>query len=420
MTRRRSLRLSILLALATAGGAAVVEVDTTAELTAAIAAATPGTTIRVAAGTYAGGIYRANMQGTAAQPIIIAGADPASPPVIAGGGNCLQLSDAAHVELRDLVFQGGTDNGINLDDNSTFDSPAHDIALVRVTVRDVGPTGNRDTLKMSGVDRFRIQECRFERWGDGGSGIDMVGCHDGEITGSTFIHTSDTIGANGLQTKGGTARIAIRSCRFEHAGSRALMLGGSTGFAFFRPQPPGPAEGADILVERCEIIGSQAPIAFVGSDRCIVRFNTFYRPRGWAMRILQETVDPAFVPCRNGTFTDNIIAYRGTEMGSTVNIGPNTEPASFTFARNWWFRLDGTTAPPGLPTPETDGHVGTDPMLIDPENGNLGTQPASPARGAGASAPVPPSGSGASTESSDCGFGASLAVLAVLIGRRRG
>ena len=115
----------------------------------------------------------------------------------------------------------------------------------------------------------------------------MVGCHRGEIVACTFRH-GDTVGDHGVQAKGGSSDVVIRRCRFEHAGQRAVNLGGSTGLAFFRPKPEG-YEAKNITVEDCTFDGSMAPIAFVGVDGAIVRHNTIYRPRRWGFRILQET-----------------------------------------------------------------------------------------------------------------------------------
>ena len=174
-------------------------------------------------------------------------------------------------------MSGATGNGINIDDGGSPDTPAHHVVLRGLVVRDIGPTGNRDGIKLSGVDDFRVEGCTVERWGDRGSGIDMVGCHRGEVVGCTFRH-GDRQGDNGVQAKGGSGEIMIRRCRFEHAGQRAVNLGGSTGLAYFRPRPQG-YEAKDITVEDCTFVGSMAPVAFVGVDGAAVRHNTIYRPR---------------------------------------------------------------------------------------------------------------------------------------------
>src|SRR5436189_4473538 len=165
--------------------AADVRVKTRDELASALREAKAGTTILIEPGTYPGGLSEGDLFGTPTQPIVIRGADPKQPPVIEGGSSGLHLSSAQHLELRDLIIRSARGNGLNLDDGGKTDS-AHDIVLKNLVVQDVGPEGNRDGIKLSGLDRFRVEGCQVSQWGSGGSAIDMVGCHDGEITGSRF------------------------------------------------------------------------------------------------------------------------------------------------------------------------------------------------------------------------------------------
>jgi hypothetical protein len=349
----------------------------------ALAEAVPGTTIRIASGTYRGGLFARGLRGEPGKPIVLAAANPGRPPVIEGGNYGLHLSDPAYVELHGLVIAKIRGNGLNIDDGGSYDSPAQHILLKGLVIRDIGPDGNRDGIKLSGVDDFRVEDCTVERWGSGGSGIDMVGCHRGTITGCTFRHKGE-IGGNGVQAKGGSSRILITGCRFEHAGSRAINLGGSTGLAFFRPRPQG-YEAKDLTVEDCTFIGSQAPVAFVGVDGADVRHNTIYRPRRYALRILQETTGTGFVPSRNGRFTDNLIAFRSGEMTLPVNIGPGTAPETFVLARNAWYCLDAPErSRPGLSISEADGVYGVDPRFQDGERGDLRHRTDGPAGRVGA------------------------------------
>jgi len=360
-----------------------VTVSSTAELRRALAGAKPGTTIRISPGTYQGGLGAQGLRGEPGRPIVLTAADPERPPVIEGGGAGLHLSGPAHLELRRLVFSRLRGNGINIDDGGVADRPAHHVVLRELVVRDVGPEGNRDGIKLSGVDDFAVEACTVERWGSQGSGIDMVGCHRGRIVGSAFRH-GDRVGDNAVQTKGGSREILIKGCRFEHAGGRAVNIGGSTGMAYFRPKPQG-YEAKDITVEDCTFVGSDAPLAFVGVDGALVRHNTIYRPGRFAFRILQETVAPEFVLSRNGRFTDNIVAFRSTEMTIPVNVGPGTAPETFSMARNAWYCLDNPArSRPRLPIEEAEGLYGTDPQFRDAEKGDLGLRPGSPVSRAGA------------------------------------
>lgn len=347
-----------------AAAQSVVKVDDTPSLREALQGARPGTRIELAPGEYAGGIMVSGLAGTRKEPVLVCAADRERPPVIRGGTAGLHLIDPAHVHLRDLVFEGASGNGLNVDDGGSYETPAHDVVLERIVVRDVGPGGNRDGIKLSGVDRFTVVDTSVERWGKGGSGIDMVGCHDGQIEGCTFVHDPGQ-GGSGVQAKGGTRAVTIRRCRFEHAGQRAVNLGGSTGLRYFRPEPAG-YEAKELVVEGCTFIGSLAPVAFVGVDGAVVRFNTIYRPARWVVRVLQETADEEFVPCRDGRFTDNLVVLDADVAGRAVNVGPHTAPSTFTFARNAWFCPDAPDrSRPRLPVEERDGTYGEGPAFRD-------------------------------------------------------
>ncbi len=354
----------------------------------AVSQAQPGTMILIEPGVYRGGFYFTDVNGQPDKPIIIAGLDPDNPPIIKGGDEGIHFVEASYLQLHNLVLTGARQNGLNIDDGTSYDTPAHHIVLRGLAVSDVGPDGNRDGIKLSGVDDFRIENCTVVRWSSDGSAIDIVGCHNGVIENSRFSHTVTDTGS-GIQAKGGSRHIRIRRNRFENAGARAIAIGGSTGFQFFRPplsQWKGPLwEARDIVVEGNAFIGSSAPIAFVGVDGAVVRFNTLYRPKRWALRILQETKAPGFVPSRSGVFTDNVIVFFSSQWAEGgVNIGPDTAPETFQFARNWWYCMDDPTkSRPRLPTQEQDGVYGRDPMLRNPERGDLRLHPNSPARHVG-------------------------------------
>ncbi|GIV18458.1 MAG: hypothetical protein KatS3mg023_0209 [Armatimonadota bacterium] len=393
LLRRKQVKTSYILLMfmlvASGTAAQVTRVHNVSQLRQAIRNARPGDTILLASGEYEGGLFFENVHGAPGKPIVIAGEKPDNPPVIRGGGECLHLSKVSHIEIRHLVLAGARYNGLNIDDGGHYDSPAHHIVLQGITVRDIGPEGNCDGIKLSGVTDFRVEGCTVERWGDGGQGIDMVGCHRGLIAGCTLRFVDDK--GYGVQAKGGCTGITVRRCRFEHAGARAMQIGGSTGLQFFRPplKTGGEhAEARNITVEGCTFIGSTAAVSFVGVNGATVRFNTIYRPKRWAIRILQETRAEGFVPCRNGRFTDNLIVFRSDEwFEGGVNIGPFTAPDTFTFARNWWYCEDAPErSKPTLPTPEREGVYGVNPRLRAPEKGDLAVETGSAAQRVGAHA----------------------------------
>jgi hypothetical protein len=371
--------------------AADVNVRDAAEFRRAVTQAVPGTRILLAPGDYAGGFSFSNLRGETNRPIVIAAADSTRPPMIKGGATGIHFTDPAFVELHHLVLVDWSGNGLNIDDGGSFDTPARGVVLRGLTVTNSGPKGNRDGIKLSGVVDFRVERCTIEGWGiGGGSGIDMVGCHRGAIASNVFRHTDNT-GSTGVQCKGGTSRISIQRNRFENAGGRGVNIGGSTGLAFFRPPLAAGTEqreAQEIQIEGNTFIGSSAPVAFVGVDGAVVRFNTIYRPKRWALRILQENNAPGFVPSRRGEFTDNVIVFHSSEWSEGgVNIGAHTAPQTFKFARNWWYCLDQPArSQPRLPTPENEGVYGRPVQFRDAAKGDLRVPADHPARQAGAEA----------------------------------
>jgi hypothetical protein len=365
---------------------AEVTVKDRAALAGALQKAVPGTVIRVAPGTYAGGISASGVAGTKTQPVVLTAADPAQPPVIEGGASGIQLSGCSFIELSHLHFSGATANGINVDDGGSGKPAAQGIALRHLKVTNNAPRGNRDGIKLSGLREFTVENCRVERWGLSGSGIDMVGCHSGVVANSEFKHDGPAAGmANGVQMKGGSSDITVQRCRFIDSGGRGVNLGGHTGAEYFRPLGS-KAEAASLTVEDCLFSGVQAPVAFVGVDGAVVRHNTIYRPGRWVLRILQENTGADMVKSRNGSFTSNLIVFQSTSLREAVNIGGGTEPATFQFEGNTWHCEDrpaDTKRLIRLPSPEKGGHYDKTPKFTAEEDGDFTLTPDSPVKNAG-------------------------------------
>lgn len=348
-------------ATALCGAEQVVVVDNDASLRIKLAEAKPGTRIRIAPGNYRPGVSARDLHGTADTPIVIEGTDARKSPVFRGGTTGWHLSDCSYLTLRNLSIGGQSGNGLNIDDGGSYDTPSHHILLENISVADIGPTGNHDGIKLSGVDDFVVRHCRIGGWG--GQAIDMVGCHRGVIEKCGFTGKPGFSQNAGPQTKGGSSEIVIRACRFDGAIGRAINLGGSTGKPFFRPLGV-KYEARQITVEGCTFVGSQAPVAFVGVDEAVVQYNTIVRPEKWVMRILQETRDPDFLVCGNNRFERNLIVFRRSDVNVFVNIGPGTAPETFQFADNFWYCQDRPQASqPQLPVTETGGVYGRDPKL---------------------------------------------------------
>ena len=152
-------------------------------------------------GTYAGQLYRENLR-----QVTIRSADRANPALIEGGDYGLHLADPVGVTLSDLVFEKQLDNGINIDDAGSYETPARDIRLIRIAVKHIVNGGNHDAIKMAGVEDFLIDGAHIENWGDDGSAIDFVGCRNGLVQNSLLIHSALKVGGSGIRPKGGSQK----------------------------------------------------------------------------------------------------------------------------------------------------------------------------------------------------------------------
>jgi hypothetical protein len=93
------------------------------------------------------------------------------------------------------------------------------------------------------------------------------------------------------------------------------------------------------------------------------------------------------VPSRGGRFERNLIVYQGDRVREPINIGPKTEPESFKFRENFWFREDRpANSKPKTPTAEEGGVYGVDPELTVSEKTAPGAAKADAARKYGADA----------------------------------
>lgn len=329
-------------------------VHTPEELSAALVKLADGDTLKIAPGEYPGG----HRVGGIAK-LTITAFDPENPPVFVGGANAWHFSRCPGLTVMSLKTRGQTANGFNLDDGGDGGNPVDGITLAHLEIREVGPRGNHDGIKGSGLVNLTIRDCHLEGWG--GQGIDLVGCHRSLITGCRFVGKEGFSASAGVQLKGGSSEITVEKCHFKNAGERPLNLGGSTGLDYFRP--PGSKHEAAKLVARGNVIeGGLCAAAFVGVDGAEFSNNTILFPARWIFRILQETDDPGFTPCRNVRIVGNRIVFRRSEIRADVNVGGGAAPESFVFEGNRWFAEDRPGASkPQLPVEEKGGVYGEDP-----------------------------------------------------------
>lgn len=334
--------------------AAVVDVRTPDELRTALRGAAPGATIRIAPGEYSGGWSASGIP-----RLTVEAMDAKDRPVFRGGATGWHFSRCENLTLRGLVIIGQTRNGLNIDDGGQREKPVRGVTIENVEVREIGPKGNHDGIKLSGLEDLTVRNCVVEGWG--GQGIDMVGCHRGLVTGCEFRGKEGFTASAGVQAKGGSSEITVEKCRFVNAGERPVNMGGSTGKDFLRP-PGANYEARAITVRDCVFEGSLCAAAFVGLDGGEFSGNTILYPAKWIFRILQETKDENFIPSRKVVLRNNRIIFRRAQVAIEVNIGSGTAPETFEFSGNRWFAEDQPAASkPRLPVVETRAEYGVDP-----------------------------------------------------------
>jgi hypothetical protein len=316
-----------------------------------------GQIIKLGPGEYTGDHYIRNLD-----RVTIEALDPAKRPVIKGGSTAMQFARCSNLTLRNVIVKGQTANGLNFDDGGQFDKPVLGIKLENVEVIDIGPKGNYDGIKCSGLDQLTIRGCKVTGWG--GEGIDMVGCHDVVIADCEFIGKTGFTNTHGVQAKGGSANVVIENCKFSGVVERPINVGGKTDLNVFRPAGA-KYEARGIIVRGNTISGSPCATAFVGVDGGEFSNNTILFPTKWIFRILQENTATGFVPCRNVLIKNNKIVFRRSQVQTEINIGTNTEPKTFKFEGNYWFAEDKPTASkPTLPSVEIGGVYGVDPRKL--------------------------------------------------------
>jgi len=341
--------------LAPAAPAAIHEVREPAELRQTLARLADGDQVKIHPGEFPPGNFVSGIRN-----LTIEAADPEAPPSFKGGSQAFHFSRCPGLTLRHLHCSGQSANGINIDDGGPANGFVPGITLENLVISDVGPNGNFDGIKCSGLSDLTIRDCRISGWG--GQAIDLVGCHRVLITGCKIEGKPGFSQHTGPQFKGGCDEVIIENCEIIEAGMRPIQAGGSTGLAYIRP-PGATYEARNITIRNNRIVGGDCACTFTGVDGALFTGNTVILPKRWIFRILTETREPGFPPARNVVVSENTITYRREALQSHINIGPDTEPESFRFSGNRWYAEDRPEASrPVLPVEETDGIYGIPPV----------------------------------------------------------
>lgn len=346
----------LLPALCVPASGQVITVEGDDELRKAVSSLKDGTTLKIKAGDYRGGWSVKGIRG-----LTVEAADPKNPPHFKNGNLGWQFSRCADLTVRNLRVSGQRHNGLNIDDGGLREKPVTGVRLIGLKVSEIGPKGNFDGIKCSGIDDLVIKDCEISGWG--GQAIDFVGCHRAVISDCRFLGRPGYSQHTGPQFKGGSSDIVIERCYFKYAGMRPIQAGGSTGMPYFRP-PGAKYEARKIIIRKNHIIGGMCAVAFTGVDGATFERNVIVKPDKWVLRILQETTAPGFPPCRNVKFEQNVIVFDRARVRGVTNIGSNTAPKTFEFTKNLWYATDRPDrSKPNLPVAETGGIYDQDPRI---------------------------------------------------------
>jgi polygalacturonase len=351
LARDVTMRFPLVLAFVCPVFSATVEVKSAGELRPALRSLKSGDTLKIGPGEYPAGHYVENIE-----KLTIEALDPENPPHFRGGKEAWHFVRCAGLTLRNLRVSGQSANGINLDDGGRMDQPVDGIVLEGLVISDIGPNGNFDAIKCSGLRNLTIRDCEISGWG--GQAIDFVGCRKALITGCRITGKPGFSQHTGPQFKGGCEDIVIEKCHFKDAGPRPVQAGGSTGVDYFRP-PGAKYEARRIIIRDNVFEGGMCAAAFTGVDGAEFTGNTVKNPDKWIFRVLQETKEEGFAPCRNVVISGNTFVFQRAKVREEINIGPDTAPETFTFANNHWLAEDKPEeSKPKLPVAETGGRYG--------------------------------------------------------------
>jgi hypothetical protein len=326
-------------------------VRTPTELSAALKSLESGDVLMIGPGEYPGGHSIRGIQNLTVEAL-----DPMTPPLFRGGTQAWQFSRCDGLTLRHLDCRGQTGNGVNIDDGGVRDRPVKGIRVEDLRVEDIGPRGNFDAIKCSGLQYLRIERCAISGWG--GQAIDLVGCSEVLIRECRITGKEGFSQHTGPQFKGGANKIVIEKCTILDAGERPIQAGGSTGMDYFRPAGAR-YEAKDIIIRNNTIEGGTCATAFTGVDGAEFSGNTILRPSKWIFRILQETRVDGFAPCRNVRVSHNQITFKRAQVTNELNIGEGTAADTFHFEGNhWWAEDQPEASRPRLPVAEIDGRYG--------------------------------------------------------------
>lgn len=244
MTLVRSAAAFCLTCLAGTSIAATLEISPGDDFEQAVESLQPGDTLIVHAGDYStSGRISVGVQGTAASPVVIKGADGEAPPHIrrpasAAAQNTINIEGARNLTLSRLEISSNGGDGVNLNGNPAF------ITIDQLDIHDIDVGVNF----RSSMDNITVRRTHIYRTGGGdggGTGEGMyVGCNDAtcivrnSLIENNWIHdTRVSTQGDGIEIKLGSHSNIIRDNVIYNTGYPCILLYGTA------PNPVNLVEG---------------------------------------------------------------------------------------------------------------------------------------------------------------------------------
>jgi hypothetical protein len=305
------------------------------------------------------------LAGTAEAPIIIRGASPQKPSIIASQLDGIRVKEGAHLVIQDLQISGGSASGIwigaaqpesetqaaepdavltprlGASNDKVRTQRARDILIRNVSISKIGPRGQRHGIFLTGFVDVRIDGVRIEGWG--GSAIELLACEDVAITKSQFRGIEDHSQNCGVRARAGCDRVNISGCRFENAGDFVISMGGKSNPEDFVPPIPADAASASLAeatrvqVEHCTIIGGLCAAAFIHAEHCNVQANTIVRPRRCALGLLNDSPDVRIKPTGPNVFGANLVFWQAGDIVRLAEVAEGVNGDALVLEPNLWW-----------------------------------------------------------------------------------
>src|SRR5215813_11157019 len=274
---------------------------------AAVNLATPGTTIMVAAGTYAENV-KINVSGLPDAPISLVSADgPGAAKIVPGAGSASSTLEAFGEE--NIVISGFDVSGGNVHDNGIqFGMSGTDFAdtTAHIVIKDnIVHDTKKDSIKVSQGDDVYVLDNTVSHAGD--QGVDFVDVNNSVIARNDMSYIT---GPAAMFAKGGSTNVLIAENKVTHVSVDGIEVGGYSDMSWTRPADRGwEAKNVTVIDNVVGDVGKR-PLIVLGARDCDITHNLLHGNPSYyyTVTIAPDNNTPA-LNCKNITLSDNVFDY---------------------------------------------------------------------------------------------------------------